>query len=139
MKIQIIDKPSKELTDLIDKKIEEFNLKHWEVKEKKPIALVMNDEKGNLIAGASAKTFGFWLLIDNIWVSEELSGKNIGSQLLTELEKAAIQRGCKFALLDTLSFQARPFYEKFGYELKWTQENYPKEGCKYFMVKKLSG
>ena len=40
--------------------------------------------------------------------------------------QAAIKRGCKFALLDTLNFQAKPFYEKFGYKLQWAQENYPR-------------
>jgi len=135
--LQLIESPSAELVAEIDQKLEAFNLAHWEVKSKKPVAVVLNDEKGNLLAGATAKTFGYWMLIENIWVDERLRGKNIGSQLLSELEKAAITRGCKFALLDTLNFQARPFYEKFGYELQWTQENYPKEGCKYFMVKKL--
>lgn len=138
MQIELIENPTKELIDKIDKKIEEFNLIHWEVKEKKPIALTINDENNNLIAGATAKIFGYWLLIDNIWVSESLRGKKIGSQLLIELENSAIKHGCKHALLDTLNFQAKPFYEKFGYKLQWTQECYPKEGCKYFMVKNLA-
>lgn len=137
MKIKVVHQPSKQLITEIEHKIEEFNLKHWEVKERVPIAIELRNEKNDLIAGATARTFGYWLLIDNIWVSEDLRGKNIGSQILNELEAAAINRGCKFALLDTLSFQARPFYEKFGYQVQWTQENYPKDGCKYFMVKRL--
>jgi ribosomal protein S18 acetylase RimI-like enzyme len=40
-------------------------------------------------------------------------------------------------MLETLNFQAKPFYEKFGYQVVWTQENYPKTGCQYFMVKQL--
>ncbi len=61
----------------------------------------------------------------------------MGTKILLMLEETAIKRGCKFVLLDTLNFQARPFYEKHGYEVKWTQQNYPKDGCKYFMVKEL--
>jgi GNAT superfamily N-acetyltransferase len=137
MKLKVLDKPTKELILEIDNKIEEYNLAHWEVKERIPLAVVLLNEKNELTAGASARTFGYWLLIDNIWVDEQLRGKNIGSQVLNELEKTAIKRGCKFALLDTLNFQARPFYEKFGYEVKWVQEKYPQEGCKFFMVKNL--
>ncbi len=137
MKIEIVENPNKELLDEIDKKIEEYNLIHWEVKEKNPIAFVIKDDNCKLIAGASAKTFGYWLLIDNIWVSEHLRGQKIGSELLHKLEKLAIQRGCKFSLLDTLDFQAKPFYEKYGYKLQWTQSNYPKNGLKYFMTKEL--
>lgn len=108
-------------------------MERWEVKEKKPLAIkVLNADK-KIAAGASAKTFGYWLLIDNIWVSEELRGKDIGSKILASLEAAAIKRGCKYSLLDTLNFQARPFYEKFGYKVQWTQAN----GTKYFMVKEL--
>lgn len=40
-------------------------------------------------------------------------------------------------LLDTLNFQAMPFYQKYGYETQWVQQGYPKTGCKYFMAKKL--
>jgi GNAT superfamily N-acetyltransferase len=138
MKITVIQQPSKQLLADIERKIEEFNLKHWEVKERVPLAVVVSDEQNSLIAAASARTFGYWLLIDNIWVSENLRGKNIGSQILNDLEKAAIGRGCKFALLDTLNFQAKPFYEKFGYKVQWIQEKYPKEGCKFFMVKQLA-
>ena len=54
-----------------------------------------------------------------------------------QLESAAVGRGCQYSLLDTLNFQAAPFYQKFRYEKKWVQENYPKTGCKYFMVKHL--
>jgi GNAT superfamily N-acetyltransferase len=138
MKLEVVNNPRKELLADIEKKIEAFNLAHWEVKERSPLAVVITDEQANLIAGATGKTFGYWLLIENIWVSEALRGKNMGSQLLTELEKAAIARGCKFALLDTLNFQAKPFYEKFGYTVQWVQESYPKDGCKYYMVKKLA-
>ena len=137
MKIRVVDSPSKELISEIEQKIEEFNLAHWEITERKPVVIEVRGEKNELLAGAAGRTFGYWLLIDNIWVSESLRGKSMGSQLLTELEKAAIARGCKFSLLDTLGFQARPFYEKFGYKVQWTQENYPKEGCKFSMVKNL--
>lgn len=37
--------------------------------------------------------------------------------LILALEQAARERGCTHAHLDTFSFQARPFYEKLGYEL----------------------
>jgi ribosomal protein S18 acetylase RimI-like enzyme len=138
MELKIIDSPSKELIAEIEAKIDDFNIKHWEVKERKPIAIEVRDHQKNLLAGATGRTFGYWLLIDNIWVSEHLRGKNIGSQLLSGLEKVAISRGCKFSLLDTLNFQAQHFYEKFGYKVQWIQENYPRDGAKFFMTKNLA-
>ncbi len=137
MKLEIIQNPDKDLADFFEARLEEFNVARWEVKKKVPLAVTVTDENGDIVGGAAGKTFGLWLLIDNIWVSEKLRGQDYGTKILKSLESAAIERGCQFALLDTLNFQARPFYERFGYKVQWTQANYPKDGCKYFMVKNL--
>jgi len=137
MKIEVLNDPEQNLIDFLDKKIADFNWARWEVSERKPLAIQIKGDEGNIIAGSSARTFGNWLLIDTLWVSEELRGQSIGEKILNELEKTAIARGCKFSMLDTLNFQAMPFYEKYGYKSQWVQENYPKTGCKYFMVKEL--
>ncbi len=129
---------SKEFANTVEQKIAEFNWQQWEVSERLPLGLKLESETGELLAGFSARTFGNWLQIDNLWVSESLRGQNIGAQLLAEAESIAIKRGCIYAILDTLNFQARPFYEARGYNLQWTQEAYPKTGCKYFMVKHLT-
>ena len=136
-KIEVLDNPDQALLDFLENKIAEFNWQNWEVQERKPLALQIKDDNGEVIAGAAARTFGDWLLLDYLWVSDTLRGQNIGSQLLEQLETAAKTRGCKKCLLDTLSFQAMPFYEKFGYKTQWVQQGYPKTGCKYFMVKEL--
>jgi len=135
MNIEVIEKPSKNLIDFLDSKIDEFNWQNWEVSERIPLAVQIKDEADNIIAGGAARTFGDWLLIDTLWVSDELRGQNIGSQILAELETAGKKRGCIKCLLDTLNFQAMPFYQKHGFEIQWVQEGYPKTGCKYFMVK----
>ncbi|WP_299786818.1 GNAT family N-acetyltransferase [uncultured Shewanella sp.] len=128
---------SKEFANAVEDKIAEFNWQNWEVSERLPLGLKLEGENGELLAGFSARTFGNWLQIDNLWVSETLRGQNIGSRLLADAEAIAIERGCIYAILDTLNFQARPFYEARGYTLQWTQQAYPKTGCKYFMVKNL--
>ncbi|NRA83298.1 MAG: GNAT family N-acetyltransferase [Gammaproteobacteria bacterium] len=137
MKIEILDQPEPQLADFLLQKIVEFNWQHWEVSERLPLAAQLKDQQGNVIAGASARTFGDWLLIDTLWVSEQLRGQNIGSQILAQIETAAIARGCNKCLLDTLNFQARGFYQKHGYQVQWTQQGYPKTGAKHFMVKQL--
>lgn len=138
MKIEIVDEPSAELTDFLDEKIAEFNWARWEVSERKAIAVKLADDNGEVIAGAAGRTFGDWLMINTLWVSEYLRGQQVGSKLLQKIESAAQARGCNKALLDTLNFQAMPFYKKHGYQVQWRQENYPKTGCKYYMVKQLA-
>jgi ribosomal protein S18 acetylase RimI-like enzyme len=135
MNIEIIDDPNQALIDYFDQKISEFNWANWEVNERKHLAVQIKNEQGEVIAGAVARTFGDWLLIKTLWVSEILRGQNIGSQLLAQIEQAGQARGCKKCLLDTLNFQAMPFYQKHGYNVEWVQQGYPKTGCKYFMSK----
>jgi GNAT superfamily N-acetyltransferase len=138
MKIEILQQPNQELVDFFDKKIEEFNLARWEIKQKIPLAVRVTNETGEIVGGAAGKTFGLWLLLDNLWISENLRGQDLGSKVLKNMENAAIERGCKFVLLDTLDFQARPFYEKQGYKCQWVQLHYPRDGQKHFMIKDLS-
>lgn len=138
MNIEIIDEPSAEFVSFLDEKIAEFNWARWEVSERKAIAVKLSDKNGDVIAGAAGRTFGDWLMINTLWVSETLRGQKVGSQLLAKIELAAQARGCNKALLDTLNFQAMPFYQKHGYQVQWTQQGYPKTGCKYYMVKQLT-
>ena len=137
MKIEIIEQPEQKLIDYLDQKISEYNWQNWEVTERKHLAVQIKDQQGNIIAGAVGRTFGYWLLLKTLWVAEQCRGQNLGSQILEQIEFAAQQRGCNKCLLDTLNFQAMPFYKKHGYKVEWVQENYPKTGCKYFMTKEL--
>ena len=81
----------------------------------------------------------YWniLHIELVWVSEEARGKNIGSQMVEKAEAFAIEKGSERALLDTTTWQARPFYEKLGYEVFGTLPDHPKGHALHFMTKKL--
>ena len=137
MNIEVVENPEQALIEYLDKKIADFNWANWEVSERKPLAVQLKSAKGDVVAGAAGRTFGDWLLLNTLWVSDELRGQNIGSQILNQIELAAKKRGCTQCLLDTLNFQAMPFYEKHGYQTQWVQQGYPKTGCKYYMLKAL--
>jgi len=137
MKIELIDSPHQDLINFLDNKIIEFNRANREINDRYPITVAVKNNEGTVVAGASGNTFGNWLHLTTLWVSEELRGQNYGNKLLKEIEQAAKLRGCKECLLDTLDYQAMPFYKKHGYNITWTQKNYPLTGCKYFMTKTL--
>ena len=50
----------------------------------------------------------------------------------------AASRGCFAATLDTHSFEALGFYQKRGYEVFGTLEDYPPGHTKYFLRKRLA-
>ncbi|KPA84782.1 acetyltransferase [Leptomonas pyrrhocoris] len=59
-----------------------------------------------------------------------------GSMLLKEFEiLARTKYDCNRLALETFSWQARPFYEKVGFEVFGVQKNQPKGHDKYFMEK----
>ena len=47
------------------------------------------------------------------------------------------QRGCKYAFVDTFSFQAPTFYEKHGYREVFTIEDYPYTEKRHYYTKAL--
>ena len=48
------------------------------------------------------------------------------------------QRGCKYAFVDTFSFQAPAFYEKHGYREVFTLEDYPYTEKRHYYTKDLA-
>lgn len=57
--------------------------------------------------------------------------------MLADDEGAARQRGCKYAFVDTFSFQAPAFYEKHGYREVFTLEDYPYTEKRHYYTKAL--
>ncbi|PKM40724.1 MAG: N-acetyltransferase [Firmicutes bacterium HGW-Firmicutes-9] len=114
-----------------------YNLEHLEDKNPKDLGIYLKDETGKIIAGLIGNTHGKWLTVKFLWVSEKLRGKNIGSEILQQAEKTAKERGCKYAFLDTFSFQAPAFYRKHGYQDAFVLEEYPVTGQRYYFTKNL--
>lgn len=137
MNLLLIDDESTDFAEAVRQKIVAFNQVQWQGLSRKNLGLKLQDSEGKLLAGISGKTFGNWFLIDYLWVDESLRHQKIGSRLLLEAELKAKARGCQFALLDTLDFQAKPFYERHGCHVQWIQQAYPETGSKFFMVKAL--
>lgn len=78
-----------------------------------------------------------WVYIALLWVKETMRNKGRGTKLLNMMEQEAVKLGCKYAHLDTYSFEAEPFYEKNGYTLFAMLENYPEGYSKHFLRKTL--
>lgn len=97
------------------------------------------DDNGNITGGIRATCCWNTLNIECIWVSEDARGKGVGAVLVEKAEQFAIKNGFEQVLLETTSWQAKPFYEKLGYEVMATLPQYPKGHAMHFMTKKLVG
>jgi GNAT superfamily N-acetyltransferase len=100
-----------------------------------PLAIFLKDERDAVLGGALGHVWGGWLDLDTLWVSEPFRGHGYGAKLLTAAEDEARTQGCHGVFLTTFSFQARPFYEKSGYEVVADVSDYPK-GHSFHVLKK---
>ena len=69
---------------------------------------------------------------------EHQSGKARRTGGAGTAESRARERGCIGVYLDTFEYQARPFYERLGYELFGTLEGYPPGYRQYYLAKRLA-
>lgn len=84
---------------------------------------------GNCYAG--------WLFINLLWVHADLRRSGIGSRLIAEAERHAIEFGCHSAWVDTFSFQAPEFYRKLGHR-EFARLDYPPDHQRLFLRKRLT-
>ena len=117
--------------------LKEYNLSNREESENIPLGIYYEDENNGKLAGLTGETFGNWLCVHYLFVSEKLRGKGVGRELLNAAESEAKKRGCKYAFVDTFSFQAPEFYKKHGYDEVFTLENYPYTGKRHYYTKEL--
>ena len=102
------------------------------------IAVYARDDSGKMRGGLIGRRVGEWLDIKYLWVCSETRTSGLGTQLIQMAEAEAKRQGCRHSLVDTLSFQARPFYEKQGYQLKMTLDDFPYQGMqRYYLSKAL--
>lgn len=102
-----------------------------------PCNIFLRGEKGDVLGGLLGELWANWLFVAILWVDEPLRGRGYATRLMDAAEDYARRRGYGHAYLDTHSWQARPFYEKRGYELFATLDEFPPGHQKFFLKKKL--
>ncbi len=101
------------------------------------LTIFVRDANNAIVGGLLAHTFWGWLYVEILWIDESLRRQGYGHALLTAAEQEAVARGCHHALLDTMSFQARPFYEKHGYAVFGELHDIPVGHSRYYMQNQL--
>lgn len=102
------------------------------------LGVYTRDESGKMTGGLIAEQKGDWLCIKFLWVGESARGSGLGTALMMAAEQQAQKMGCLHMLVDTVSFQALPFYQKKGFKLQMTLEDFPHKGMqRHYLAKKL--
>ncbi len=132
--ITLTDQPAGEDYQAVRNGLVAYNADFLGPDDYRPLCLFARQD-GQIVAGLLASTNRGWLSVDLFWVDRNHRGGGLGRDLLTRAETEARERGCTAAWVSTYDFQARPFYEKHGYELFGTLGPYPNGHCSYFLKK----
>jgi len=138
--LQISSEPNANPEDVasIELGLDQFNLTASTIRDYRPVAMFLRDASGAIQGGLIGNTWGGWLHIKSLWITERLRHQGYGSRLLRAAEQEAKAAGCRGAFLDTFSFQARPFYERHGYQCFGELRDHPLGHSHYFMRKALN-
>lgn len=88
--------------------------------------------------GLTGYSFFGWMFVHLFHLPAALRGRGLGSALMARVEAEARARGCTGIWLDTFSFQARPFYERLGYRVFATLEDFPPGHSRHYLMKRLN-
>ena len=112
MKTEVTNNRNTWEKEYIYQKVQDYNQMFFEKAGFKDLGIYMRNEKDEIIAGLAGVLRGKWLLVQLLWVREDLRRQNIGSDILQKAEAEAKTYGCKHILLDTFECQAPKFYKK---------------------------
>jgi GNAT superfamily N-acetyltransferase len=132
-----IETPSEADREAILAPLRAYNIRHAGDPRIKPVALVLTDDAGRKVGGLWGRCSYDWLFVELLSVPEGQRGGNYGSALMAQAEGIARDHGCVGMWLDTFEFQARGFYEKLGFEVFGTMEDYPVGGRRLFLRKRF--
>jgi GNAT superfamily N-acetyltransferase len=138
-KITLTDTPDDGMLKALGKKLMDFNkVRCGRSLDYCPLTIfVTQPDSGELLGGLWGGTSYSYLHIELLYLPEDLRGAGLGSQLMAQAEQEATRRGCLGVWLDTFSFQARGFYQRLGYTVFGTFEDYPPGHSRFFLRKTL--
>lgn len=140
-----IARPEIVVTDAIDDQMREvigdgldgFNDEVIGYGDRKQLAVVVKNADGETLGGALGRTSLGLLFLDLFYLPKSLRGAGLGTQILFAFEQEGRRRGCRSAVLYTISFQAPQFYERHGWRIFGEVPCDPDGTSRVFMSKSL--
>lgn len=137
LSIEVSDKITSEFTLPIESGLNRYNDETVGFNENKPLAVIVRDEHGVVLGGMIGRTYLGLAFVDLVYLPPEVRGRGLGSQILKRVEDVARSRGCKTAVLYTITFQAPLFYEKNGWQRFGEIPCLPEGASRVFLKKDL--
>jgi GNAT superfamily N-acetyltransferase len=117
--------------------LDAFNLRFGPPHAYQPLTIFLRDDDSALVGGLIGATYWGWLYVEVLWLEERARRGGHGSAMLAAAEEEAWRRGCRHVHLDTMDWQALPFYQKRGYTVWGQLDDLPEGHTRYFLRKDL--
>ena len=137
MKISYEDNPSSEDLKLITDGIYTDANKKRGLDKLDHFCFFLRDKISKVVGAACGTMYYGCMYIDELWVEDNYRRQGYGKDLMLQAEELARNKDCKFITLNTMDFEARPFYEKLGYEIEFERKGYFKSSICYSLRKNL--
>ncbi|MCP4119101.1 MAG: GNAT family N-acetyltransferase [Desulfobacteraceae bacterium] len=138
MEIILESDPGMEEINFLEQQLLQFNCAQINNYSYENFIIKAIDDSNSITAGIHGQIGGGWLYIASLWVRGDLRGQGAGKKLLSLAEERGIEKKCGGVYLYTYSFQSPGFYEKSGYEVFGTLEDFCGNHSKLYMKKRLA-
>jgi GNAT superfamily N-acetyltransferase len=136
--LRVEDDPCRDDVAFLHARLYEANAAATGLNDGRWLTIFVRDASGSIAAGLHGWTWGGTGFVEALWVTENLRRRGLGSRLLLAAEEEARRRGCHEMQLDTHSYQAPGFYERWGYEVIGQLPGWPGHGTRIFFRKLLT-
>ena len=133
-----IETPNGADMGVVARQLAAFNASKADGETPNYLFIAVRDAAGAMQGGLIGATYLGWLSITAVSLDESLRGQGHGARIMQMAEDEALRRGCPRVFLETLSFQALPFYEKLGYVVHSRLDGFPVGGTRYALTKMLA-
>jgi GNAT superfamily N-acetyltransferase len=136
--VTLTDAPDPRLDTVVSDGLRHFNLEQSGIDDSRPLAVVVSaPTTGDVLGGITGRTSRGTLFIDLVYLPAELRRGGLGRRMLAMAEDEARRRGCRTAVLWTLSYQAPAFYERHGWRRFGEISCEPPGASRIFLTKDL--
>jgi GNAT superfamily N-acetyltransferase len=111
----LTDAPDDAARSAIGNGLADYNAEQVGYRDSRPLAVLVRDAGGQTLGGILGRTSLGLLFLDLVFLPKEFRGHDLGSRMLRLAEEEGARRGCRAAMLFTISFQAPGFYERHGW------------------------
>ena len=95
-----------------------------------------NNQK-EIFGGINGFAYYGCLYVDMLYIKDPFRKKGFGVQLMQKAEDFGKNHDCFFSTVNTMDFEALPFYQKLGYAIEFIRDGYDQHSKMYMLRKNL--